>query len=157
MRRWDGFAPLGPPLLPWENRMERGQTDTWTDFATTRKNRPKGRFFEKPLVPSHKSQVAEIFREFTPPTTCHVSCVKCHMSHITYHMSHVFFCGGTSRLRVCYQRGLPLLVNNVEQFKIILFSLKFRTFMKALNICAMSLNSLQHVSCLYYAKLCCHT
>ena len=43
----EAFAPLGPPLLPWENRMNGDrQTHTWTDFATTRKNRPKGRFFE---------------------------------------------------------------------------------------------------------------
>ena len=26
MPRWEtAVAPLGPPLLPWENRMERGQ------------------------------------------------------------------------------------------------------------------------------------
>ena len=24
----DGFAPLGPPLLPWENRMGRGHSHT---------------------------------------------------------------------------------------------------------------------------------
>ena len=33
---------LGPPLLPWENRMGRGQTHRETDFATTRPNRPSG-------------------------------------------------------------------------------------------------------------------
>ena len=46
----DSFAPLGPPLLPWENRMGRGQSQAasqpssqlWTDFATTRPNRPSG-------------------------------------------------------------------------------------------------------------------
>ena len=27
----EAFAPLGPPLLPWENRMGRGHTDTHTD------------------------------------------------------------------------------------------------------------------------------
>ena len=27
----DGFASLGPPLLPWENRMERGQTKSAMD------------------------------------------------------------------------------------------------------------------------------
>ena len=63
---------------------------------------------------------------------CHVSCGMCHMSHVTCHMSHVtghvslvtghlsqrkkrknFYIkqsGGTSQLRVCYQRGLPRLV-----------------------------------------------
>ena len=42
----EAFAPLGPPLLPWENRMGRGQTESpsppGTDFATTRSNRPIG-------------------------------------------------------------------------------------------------------------------
>ena len=43
---------LGPHLHPWENRMKGDRqthrhTDTWTDFATTRKNRPWGRFFKK--------------------------------------------------------------------------------------------------------------
>ena len=28
------------------NRHPNKHTDTWTDFAATRKNRPKGRFFE---------------------------------------------------------------------------------------------------------------
>ena len=38
----DGFAPLAPPLLPWENGMGRGQTCTHTDIVTTRPNRPSG-------------------------------------------------------------------------------------------------------------------
>ena len=32
----DGFAPLGPALLPWENRMGRGQTHTHTHKRTSR-------------------------------------------------------------------------------------------------------------------------
>ena len=46
-RRQTDFAPLGPPMLPWENRM-KGDRQThkhkhiWTDIATTRKNRPSG-------------------------------------------------------------------------------------------------------------------
>ena len=36
------FAPLG-------ESHERGKTSTWTDFVTTRKNRPKGQFFENPF------------------------------------------------------------------------------------------------------------
>ena len=31
-----GFAPLGPPLLPWENRMVRGQTYTQTKSQSHR-------------------------------------------------------------------------------------------------------------------------
>ena len=55
--------------------------------------------------------------------TCHMSCVTCHMSHVTCHVSKkkffLFFffyrkkmekSGEASRLRVCYQRGLPRLV-----------------------------------------------
>ena len=42
----DGFAPLGPPLLPWENHMGKGQTHIHvhkrTEIATTRPNRPSG-------------------------------------------------------------------------------------------------------------------
>ena len=34
----DGFAPRGPPLLPWEMHIKRGQQQR-TDFATTRPNR----------------------------------------------------------------------------------------------------------------------
>ena len=33
----DGFAPLGPPMLPWEMHIKMGQQRT--DFATTRPNR----------------------------------------------------------------------------------------------------------------------
>ena len=66
---------------------------------------------------------------------CHVSHVTCHVSHVTCHLSRVIchmstFCftflqkkekfnpsekigqsGGVSWWRVCYQRGLPRLVN----------------------------------------------
>ena len=53
--------------------------------------------------------------------TCHLSCVTGILSHVTCHVSPVtcnFFLpwkklgqsGGASRLRVCYQRGLPRLV-----------------------------------------------
>ena len=41
----DGFAPLRPPLPPWENRIGRGQDryNISMDIATTRPNRPSGR------------------------------------------------------------------------------------------------------------------
>ena len=46
----DGFAPLGPPLLPWENRMGRRHTNKqFTDIATTRPKRPKGGFCHRIL------------------------------------------------------------------------------------------------------------
>ena len=41
----DRFASLGPPLLPWENCMGRGQqinNTQRTDIVTTRPNRPSG-------------------------------------------------------------------------------------------------------------------
>ena len=44
----DSFPPLGPPVLPWENRMGRGQTtnnNTETNIATTRPNSVKIPFF----------------------------------------------------------------------------------------------------------------
>ena len=45
--------------------------------------------------------------------TCHMSCVTCHMSHVTFFVVVSFVCflqtDGVSRLRVCYQRGLPRL------------------------------------------------
>ena len=31
----------------------------------------------------------DIFREGSPPPTCHASCVTCHMSHVMCHVSHV--------------------------------------------------------------------
>ena len=44
---------------------------------------------------------------------CHVSCVMCHMLHFYLFLNIFFYCrqsGGSSRRRVCYQRGLPCLV-----------------------------------------------
>ena len=67
-------------------------------------------FFEN-VHPHHVSHVR-----------CQVSVVLCQVSHVRCHMScvkkiHIFLlfsffgqCGGVSRWRVCYQRGLPLLV-----------------------------------------------
>ena len=83
---------------------------------------------------------AEILREFSPPTACHMSHVTCHMSgvrcqvsrvtcHVSHVMCHMYFflllfffsqSGEAYRLRVCYQRGLPRLVftqMNLNLFK----------------------------------------
>ena len=64
-------------------------------------------------------------RMFTPHhvlhVICHLSYITCHVSPVTSHMSffqkNTFFLfkknrqsGGTSRWRVCFQRGLPRLV-----------------------------------------------
>ena len=49
-RRRTGFAPMETSLLPWENRMGRGQTHRQTDIATIRKNGPKGQFFENRIT-----------------------------------------------------------------------------------------------------------
>ena len=38
--------------------------------------------------PNRKSKGAEIFRECSPPTICHVSHVTCHMLHVTCQVSH---------------------------------------------------------------------
>ena len=52
--------------------------------------------------------------------TCHVSCVTCHLYHVTCHFfsitKKIGQCGGASRWKVCYQRGLPRLVQKLEQF-----------------------------------------
>ena len=41
----DGYAPVGPLFLPWENCMGRGQRDKQdTDIATTRPKGHKGLF-----------------------------------------------------------------------------------------------------------------
>ena len=69
---------------------------------------------------------AELFREFSPPTTCHMSCVICHVSLVTCHVWGVkcqvsgvtcifsffyFLSVRASWWRVCYQWGLPRLVS----------------------------------------------
>ena len=63
--------------------------------------------------------------------TCHMSRVTCHVSHVTCHMSRVTKkkkklkkngkSGGASRWRVCYQRGLPRLVNVLTSHSITFF------------------------------------
>ena len=65
---------------------------------------------------------AEILRDCSPPTTCHMSRVMCPVSHVMCHVLHVlchvsFFLffffrqsGEAYQWRVCYQRGLPRLV-----------------------------------------------
>ena len=51
---------------------------------------------------------------------CHVSCVTCQVSHVRCHVSQNIFSSSffdkmmASRWRVCYQRGLPLLVFNMS-------------------------------------------
>ena len=80
--------------------------------------------FQTLSIPNRKSQGAEILRECSSDTMCHVSCVMCHvslimchMSPVTCHMSLFFYpsekighSGGSSQWRVCYQWGLPRLV-----------------------------------------------
>ena len=78
----------------------------------------------QPFPPNHKPDElgAEILRECSLPTTCHMSHVACHMSHVMCHVSCVMchmspffflFFGQSGKAywsRVCYQRGLPRLV-----------------------------------------------
>ena len=78
--------------------------------------------FKTSLLPNRKSYADELLREWSPPTTFHMSRVTCHMSFITCHVSHVmchmssffflffFRSGSTYWWRVCYQRGLPFLI-----------------------------------------------
>ena len=56
--------------------------------------------------------------------TCYVSNFMCHISCVMYHLYiyiYIYFClkncgpiGEVSRWRVCYQRGLPRLVNSLS-------------------------------------------
>ena len=48
----DGFSPLGPPLLPWENRMGRGQSRGQTSQLLDRIG-PVGQFGENRMVRGH--------------------------------------------------------------------------------------------------------
>ena len=72
------------------------------------------RIFKILSIPNLKSWEAEILRECSLLTMCHMSCVTCHMSHVSCQISsvkcHYFFLQscGASRGRVCYQWGLPL-------------------------------------------------
>ena len=57
------------------------------------------------LIPNHKSWGAEILRECSPPTmchmshdTCHVSHVRCHVSGVTCHVSHVRFFSSSDKV-----------------------------------------------------------
>ena len=58
--------------------------------------------------------LAEILRQWSPPTTCHMSHITCHMSHVSFLFLFIipFFWqnGGATWWRVCYQKGLPHLV-----------------------------------------------
>ena len=50
----DCFAPLGPPLLPWDSMAQtHKQTHTQTDMATPRPTRPSGAELVKILDFSH--------------------------------------------------------------------------------------------------------
>ena len=68
---------------------------------------------------------------------CHMSHVMCHMSGLRFQVSsvryQVFFCfflqcGGASRWRVCYQRGLPHLVLVFKCFLLAFIPTVQRTF-----------------------------
>ena len=45
--------------------------------------------FRTPSLPNRKSWGADIFREGSPPTTCHSLLVKCHMSYVTCQYIHI--------------------------------------------------------------------
>ena len=82
-----------------------------------------GNIFKVLSIPNHKSWGAEILRECSPPTMCHMSRVICQVSGVSCQVSGVkcqvsgviifiFFLqsGGACRWRACYQWGLPRLV-----------------------------------------------
>ena len=78
------------------------------------------------LSQNRKSQGAEILRKCSPPITCtcQISCVTCLVSHVTskvayvtcnlnYIYIYILQSGAASCWRVCYQQGLPCLVNRL--------------------------------------------
>ena len=75
---------------------------------------PLFRIFKTLPIPNRKSWEAEILRECSPATMCHMSCVTCHLSHVWCCMSFFFIfflqSDGASWWRVFYQWGLPCLV-----------------------------------------------
>ena len=48
-----------------------------------------GNIFKVLSIPNHKSWGAEILKECSPPTMCHMLCVKFHASHVTCQVSGV--------------------------------------------------------------------
>ena len=62
--------------------------------------------------------------------TCHMSCVMCHLSRVRFLIFFISLSGEASQGRVCYQRGLPRLVN---LFKLFVFQLAL-FFLKGLKI-----------------------
>ena len=66
--------------------------------------------FKTSLHPNLKSKGAEILRENSCPTMCHISGVMFHVSHVIFSFSFFGQSSEASWWRVCYQRGLPRLV-----------------------------------------------
>ena len=66
--------------------------------------------FKTSLHPNRMRQRAEILRECSPPTTCHISGVTCHVAGVMCQkICFLFFgqSGDASCWRVCYPPGLP--------------------------------------------------
>ena len=67
--------------------------------------------FQTLSIPNRKSYGAEIFRDCSSHTMCHVSRIMCHLSHVFFFIrKKIWQSGVASRWRVCYQRDLPRLV-----------------------------------------------
>ena len=98
LKNKDGFAPLGPLLLPWKMHIKKGHQQR-TDSATTRPNRASGIFSHVSLFRCHMSHIM-----------CHVSPVMCHLSHVSHKPSPFYL--------NCYvqQAGLQGL-NNQKLFQ----------------------------------------
>ena len=75
-------------------------------------------FPQNTVFTNRKSQRADILRECSPPTMCHMSRDMCHVPHVQCCMIYLFYSffffgqsGGASLWEVCYQQGLPCLVS----------------------------------------------
>ena len=94
---------IQPPI---HNRCSRGcSINTFVIYLFINSVILSFRIFKALCIPNRWG--AEILREWSTPHD--VSHVMCHMSGV---QCHFFLIDGASRWRVCYQRGLPRLVNN---------------------------------------------
>ena len=100
---------------------------------------------------------------FTIP---YVSCVTCHMSHVTClknFLKKIKKNYGASRWRVCYQRGLPLLVLEESKFQSSKFEgLRLKLFMLSIGLSnslhkrISQISSVQPAITLHWSVSLCH-
>ena len=72
------------------NNSHRGDTPSNCGSGVDSRKHKKASQIESQLNPAAATfSGAPILREYSPPTTCHISCVACHKSCLRCHMTHV--------------------------------------------------------------------